>query len=245
VSRAKKQLKLRRRRQRGGRGKVATGPSRRGLLDARNLTYSTYSIVDAPLRVEPDPALEGIGDDERDRIRDELEDDPAAAVARIELLLPRYHDSPTLLNWLAAAYNRLGRVDKSEELARLNYERNPKYLFARVNWAEICLRDGDLDAVAAIFENKFDLKLLYPHRDVFHLSEFVGFASVIIPYLAQTGETEAAEKMFDVMKQIAPDHPATQSVKSFFASTILQRAFVRLRRYLGRHGEIRTGRIGC
>jgi hypothetical protein len=48
-------------------------------------------------------------------------------------------------NWLSGAYSVLGDVHGVEETVRENYQRNPQYLFARVNYAELCLRDGDPD----------------------------------------------------------------------------------------------------
>jgi hypothetical protein len=52
--------------------------------------------------------------------------------------------NPMLFNWLGMAYGVLGDVEAVRETVRENYRKNPKYLFARLNHAELCLRDGDL-----------------------------------------------------------------------------------------------------
>jgi hypothetical protein len=43
-----------------------------------------------------------------------------------------------------------------------------------------------------IFDNKFDLKLLYPHRTTFHVSEYLAFASIMVEYYMRIGEHDAA-----------------------------------------------------
>ncbi|MBN1935009.1 MAG: hypothetical protein JW934_10110 [Anaerolineae bacterium] len=60
-----------------------------------------------------------------------------------------------------------------------NYRRNPDYLFARLNYAELFLRRGDYERVAEILEHKFDLKLLYPRRNRFHVSEVSNFIGLV------------------------------------------------------------------
>ena len=85
-----------------------------------------------------------------------------------------------------------------------NYRRNPDYLFARLNYAELCLARGDYETVAEIFEHKFDLKLLYPKRRRFHISEVANLMGLMGVYLLETGECEAAEKYYEILSQIAP-----------------------------------------
>ena len=82
-------------------------------------------------------------------------------------------------NYLCSAYLAIGDRENSEAVALENYERHPNYLFAETNYARICLDKGDLERIPAIFNDKFDLKRLYPRRSRFHISEFVAFASVM------------------------------------------------------------------
>ena len=87
---------------------------------------------------EADPGFwRALGDHDRLEIHELVRNDPPAAIQRLEPLLEKFPSTPMLLNWLAAAYSNLGRSDKADELIRLNYERNPDYLFARANYAEI------------------------------------------------------------------------------------------------------------
>ena len=35
------------------------------------------------------------------------------------------------------------------------------------------LQKGEIEKIPEIFDNKFDLKMLYPNRNIFHISEYV------------------------------------------------------------------------
>ena len=133
MSRAKKQLKARRRRERAGHGTKARGGIR--LLDSPPpyLANLTYTVSKEPIHLpkEAEPRLwRALDDDERSRIHEQVKSDPRQAVENLEPLLQKFPASPMLLNWLAAAYSNLGHEDKADDLVRLNYERNPNYLFA-------------------------------------------------------------------------------------------------------------------
>src|SRR4051812_46142988 len=69
--------------------------------------------------------------------------DPRAAVTELRAWIER-EPLPMFFNWLGGAYSALDDIDSVRETVRENFRRNPSYLFARVNYAELCLRDGDL-----------------------------------------------------------------------------------------------------
>ena len=106
-----------------------------------------------------------------------------------------------------------GQREKAEEMIRENYRRNPGYLFARLNYAELCLAEGDYDEIAQIFEHKFDLKLLYPKRKRFHISEVVNFMGLVGIYVFETGKRDVAERYCDMLEQIAPSYPMTKLLR--------------------------------
>jgi len=253
MSRAKKQLKARRRRERGGplgrgHGSPRTFDPVNDAADGDVLLLS-YEIIDGPLHLpdEADPSFwRALGEHDREVIHGQVANDPLRAVERLEPLLEKFPSAPMLLNWLSAAYTNLGLEHKSEEIVRLNYERNPNYLFARANYAQVCLARGDLDRVKEVFDNKFDLKLMYPRRNVFHVTEFAAFAAVAIEYFARTGEWDAAKRLYEVVAQVAPDHPATGQARALLVRSVVNRALDRVRRQLTRRGAAApAGRVGC
>jgi len=138
------------------------------------------------------------------------------------------HNIPVLYNYLSVAYSRAGQREKSEAVARENYRRNPDYLFARLNYAELCLDKRDYEKIGEIFEQKFDLKLLYPQRKRFHISEVASFMGLIGIYFFETGERQAAEKYYDVLQQIAPGYPMTKRLRRKLFPNLLQRLRLRL-----------------
>ncbi|MEW5960034.1 MAG: hypothetical protein AB1801_20115, partial [Chloroflexota bacterium] len=117
---------------------------------------------------------------------------------------------------------------KLEEVIQENYRRNPDYLFARLNYAEMCRARGEYDKIAEIFEYKFDLKLLYPNRKQFHISEVANFMGLIGVYFFETGQQDVSEKYYDILKQIAPEYPMTKMLRWKLHPGLIRRVFHRL-----------------
>jgi len=136
-----------------------------------------------------------------------------ADVARLEMLASRHPGVCVLNNLLAAAYSRAGRMKDALAVVEKNYQAAPQYLFSRVQYAQLCLAAGKLDAVCAIFDGHFDLKTLYPHRTQYHMSEFVAFASVAGEYHLLKGDRESAESYCRTLIHLAPEHELTSRLK--------------------------------
>jgi hypothetical protein len=66
-------------------------------------------------------------------------------------------------------------------------------------YGELCLTRRDYDRIAEIVDHKFDLKLLYPKRKKFHVSEVVGFMDLLGVHFFETGRRETAEKYYDML----------------------------------------------
>ncbi len=116
-------------------------------------------------------------------------------------------------NYLSIAYLRVREVDKSKACVLEAYRRHPNYLFAKINYANVCLQNGDIAKIPGIFNNKLDLKRLYPRRRQFHVSEFTGFAAVMCRYFDAAHERDAAVLYYQMLKQIAPRDPMTKQAK--------------------------------
>ena len=110
-------------------------------------------------------------------------------------------------------YGRAGKTEKAEALLVETYQRHPQYLFAKVNYAQFCLAKGEVSKVPGIFNHKFDIKALYPHRKRFHIDEFVGFAGVMCNYHCAIGQQDTALLYYNMLQQVAPSHPLTKQAK--------------------------------
>jgi hypothetical protein len=106
----------------------------------------------------------------------------------------------------------------------MNYEKNPQYLFARLGIAELHLRRGEVDRFEEVMDKKFDLKLMFPHRDVFHISEYVSFSALMIKYFIHKREFRGAEVLLDTMEEIAPGYEQTELAREMMSESVLLRA---------------------
>ncbi|MHB8764927.1 MAG: hypothetical protein ACYDA8_11420 [Deferrisomatales bacterium] len=139
---------------------------------------------------------------------------PAECVAELEALVLAHPAVPQFFNLLSAAYTNSGRHALAEAHIRKTIESHPDYLFARLNFAELCLRKGKLDAIPGIFDGKLDLSILYPDRRVFHITEVVSFAGVMAQYFFLTGRRDAAEVYLKTLRDLAPEHPMTRRAEN-------------------------------
>ncbi len=206
----------------------ARHPRRQAQAGPSDIQVVEYEITDEPIY---DPHYEQLPR----RVKDEIEQlhhlsqfRPRKAIPKLRGLLKRYPHIPILYNYLGVAYSHTGQHEKTKAVALKNYQRNPDYLFARINYAQLCLVEGDYEKVAEIFEHKFDLKQLYPSRNRFHISEVAGFMGLIGVYFFEIGEREAAEQYYAILQQIAPHHLMTRNLRRRLFPNFLRRLWHRL-----------------
>jgi tetratricopeptide (TPR) repeat protein len=197
--------------------------------DTPQAVYVTeYEITSSPIEDRRYKRLPRHVKDAFDRLQYSAQWRPREAIPELLEWIKRYPDIPVLYNYLSVAYSRAGQREKSEAAVRENNQRNPDYLFARLNYAEVCLAKGDYEKVAEIFEHKFDLKLLYPKRKRFHITEVANFMGLVGVYFCEIGERDAAKKYYDILKQIAPGYPMTKRLRRRLFPGLLRRLFLRL-----------------
>ena len=68
-----------------------------------------------------------------------------------------------------------------------------------MNIAEYFLKEGKLEEVEKIFDGKFNLKQLYPERDVFHVSEATAFMSLCGRYFLRKCDIKKANSYLDML----------------------------------------------
>ena len=185
-------------------------PRLRSRKQPRSLQLVEYEITSEPI---PDSRYERLPrhvQDTIERLHGMLEDRPAEAIPELRELIKQYPDLPILYNILCAAYQAADQLEQAEIVILENYRRNPHYLFARINYADLCLQNNDYEKLAEIFDHKFDLKLQYPERTKFHVSEVTHFMGVVGTYFYRIGKLEAAASCLDVLRTIAPDNSRTE-----------------------------------
>jgi hypothetical protein len=202
----------------------------------RPLQLVSYDISFEPLNL-PGEKID-LPEEERRALFELVHTDPVNAIERIRLVLHRHPNSPILLNWLCSAYEMTSDDVNAELTAKLNYDVNPDYLFAKLNYAAHFLRRGDIAKFDEILGNNYELKLLYPDREVFHISEVVGFYGMMVQYCLRKRQPDVAERYYNILQEIAPEHPTTQQVKKLIEGSVLLQLARRLSRSLLRTGEL-------
>jgi tetratricopeptide (TPR) repeat protein len=182
-------------------------------LTADALVYTEYDITDEPLDNRDIKKLPSQVQERIDDLYELAQRDPRQVIPELERLIATYPHVPTFFNYLSIAYLAAGDQEKATALVREAYRRHPQYLFAKVNYANLCLQHGEIEKVPGIFDHAYDLKQLYPHRTRFHVSEFTGFAWVMCRYFCAIGQRETATLYYRMLKQVAPRHPMTTHAK--------------------------------
>ena len=153
---------------------------------------------------------------------------PKEIIPELKKLAEKYFNVPILMNYLSAAYSRIGDFKNAEKVVLKNYKRHPNYLFAKINYAQICLENNEFEKIPIIFDNKFDLCLLYPHRKEFHFTEFVSFNGITCRYFMEIGEREKADAYFKLLKSIAPRNKTTKIIKRVLYPSLYRRIINRI-----------------
>lgn len=146
----------------------------------------------------------------------------------------KYPHIPEISNLLTYLYFQKKEIKKGEELIVENYKNNTEDLFARINYADQCLRHNKCSQIPEIFDEKFDLKQLYPERKLFHYSEVSGFAIVMSFYHFLTAKREIALEFYKVTVQVDPHAKGLTALeKRLFKESFFKKTLRFLRRFCG------------
>jgi len=115
--------------------------------------------------------------------------------------------------YLAKAYSYVRNAAKMIEVVEENYRRNPDYLFAKINYAQICLQRGEIHKISIILDDKFDLKMLYPERNEFHVTEAVFFFGMPGIYFLKINDMDQSKRMLNILEDIDPDAEMTKELE--------------------------------
>ncbi len=196
----------------------------------------TEDLLSEPYEISYGPMLSDI---EKKLSRKELEEfvdlyensykDPVSVCDRLEKFKEQHSFIPEVDNLLIYVYIKLRKLKKVEDLIQESYEKFPNYFFAKINYADQCLRKGKSRAVPLIFDNKFNLRALFPEKKVFHYSEFRGFMVVMGFYHLAIGQRSQAENYYHAAMRVDPIHVTVRSLElKLFKISFFQKVFKRL-----------------
>ncbi len=146
----------------------------------------------------------------------------AEVIPKLEQLIEQFPTLAVLYNYLVAALERLGEHEKLAVLLKEQYQKNPDYLFARINYAHQLLRQGGIEEIPEIFAHTFALQTLYPQRKEFHVTEVIAFCTFMALYQDTLEYKSASEAWIDLASSVAPGHPEIKK----FASLVKNKQLV-------------------
>lgn len=171
-------------------------------------------------------------------VREQLEElynliqkQPQQTIQPLLDLITQYPNVPVFYNYLNVAYEMTGQPEKAYVILKTVYQKHPDYLFARTNYAFYCLKNHFPGKIPVIFDHHFDLKSLYPQRKVFHITEFTAFTTVMALYHHEIDQQPAAEKYYQLLKQIVPHHQMTKTVKRHLYPSLLQQLLMQITQF--------------
>ena len=140
-----------------------------------------------------------------------------------------YPNNPMLDNLLTFLYFQNKEMKKAEELIVDGYHQYPEYFFAKINYADQCLRLKKWDQIPLIFPS-FDLTTLFPDKTKFHVSEFRGFMIVVCRYFLCIKQKDQAKLFYQKALLADPSHPSLISLeKELFSFNCFKKWFCRLK----------------
>lgn len=176
----------------------------------KTLSFPLYKISYAPVTDHLSEVFDPKQLKEYLSLYEKAQKEPAKVQKSVEDWFHQFNHLPELYNLLSYIYVRLKKIRKAEKLIKENYLHNPNNLFARINYADQCLRKRQKDLIPQIFDKTFDLNVLYPSRPYFHFSELIGFKTLMGYYYHSIGEIERAKDYCAYAKMLDPEDPSVR-----------------------------------
>ena len=186
-------------------------------------TYLNYQITYNPLPHKSIQQLPVQVREQMEELYNLIQKQPQQTIQPLLDLIAKYPQVPVFYNYLNVAYEMTEQLEKAYTVLKLVYQQHPDYLFARTNYAFYCLKNHHLDKIPAIFEHHFDLKSLYPHRNVFHITEFTAFTAVMALYHHAIGQQVTAENYYQLLKMLVPHNQMTKTVRQHLHPNLFSR----------------------
>jgi tetratricopeptide (TPR) repeat protein len=192
-------------------------------------TESGYHITTDPkfqnkqysIPPELEKQLETLGIESRDNTT-------SKTIERLTQLIVQYPTVPQLKNYLTVAHNARGNYKKAIEANNWALKEHPDYLFARLNAVHACIENKEFEKVPELLGEAFEIKSLYPERDLFHLIEVTGYLKTVVRYFAAIENLELAENRMDLLRDLAPDHPDTEDAEIMIWPLLMKQAGIRM-----------------
>lgn len=153
-------------------------------------------------------------------------------VDKLVKLIDRYPQVPILKNFLSSAYMTKENTAKAMEINQRIRVEHPDYLFGLLNGVHLYLMEKNYSKAVELLGSGLDIRMLYPDRDVFHLSEITAYLKTVISYLVSIKNRDLAEQKLALLEEIAPDHPDTKTAQNYLFTLLLENAVANMKKKL-------------
>jgi hypothetical protein len=143
-------------------------------------------------------------------------------VLELENLVKQYEDEPILASFLAGAHRKMGNDDFANQIVRDNYRKFPFSLFARCDYAYLCLNEDHPTQAAAALSYIFNLRQLYPKRSKFHILELLEFQRLVIHYFCAIKDFNRAITALIPLQSLHVDISNIKKVRSLIITKVLE-----------------------
>lgn len=144
-------------------------------------------------------------------------------------MIEKYPHNPQLRNYLSAAYTVMGKDKKSREVNETTLKQFPGYFYALIKKASDYSQDGKYEKIPELLGKDFNLKSLYPERDVFHISEFMEMQQMAVFYYLGIDDVESAEERLDLMQEIDSDTRQYEQAEDYYSFYLQSKSLQRNR----------------
>lgn len=147
---------------------------------------------------------------------------PKSVLEKVEQFYRVHSGFPEIVNLLSFVYLRVAKIKEAEALIQESYEKYPAYFFAKINYADQCLRKGRQDEIPKIFSSSSFNKRIY------HYSEVRGFAVVMGFYHLGLQNRDKAEELYQLALKLDPNHSSVSLLgKKIFKTSFLKKILAR------------------
>ena len=105
-----------------------------------------------------------------------------------------------LKNYLSVAYSIRGNAEQAAHVNEWMLKEHPDYLYGIVNKVNLYFAEGKYDDGYALLGEQLEIRELFPHRKLFHVTEVISYYATAVKYLVHIGNLDAAIERSNIIK---------------------------------------------
>lgn len=139
---------------------------------------------------------------------------------RIAKAIKKYPRVPVFKDLMVAYYTNKQEIDKASEWIEILLRDHPDFLMGYVGKALEHFENDAFEKMSEIMGGNFELKDLFPDRQVFFKMEFLKMQYIALIYFGATGQFQEAFDRLDIMHQVGPDEIVTQVSREYLSGEL-------------------------